>query len=331
MKKSIIQSFSHSPRRGFTLIELLVVIAIIAVLIALLLPAVQQAREAARRAACQNNLKQLGLAMHNHHDTYGCFPSVQHTDFDNTSGVVVDKSRGSWIRQISAYLEQPNARPEDSLAVLQCPSHPFAGEKFLGIPDTLLNTVQGLTFYVSAWESNNSSSFTIIRSPNQSVRTFPNDTSIIAFADVTTRTLSGRSRTTTAPGKRAGDVTDGLSNTIAVGERGPNPDLTLGHWSGGSPAAPIRATRNMYPFSGGFSGTPCIAPKSPGPGSLTDFCAVATMNSFHHGGGGFLLGDGSVRFMAFPSGVGNAIHSSGSKTIFQALVSRSSGEVTPND
>jgi len=66
---------SSKPRRaGFTLIELLVVIAIIAVLIALLLPAVQAAREAARRSSCVNNLKQLGLAVHNYSDQNGCFP-----------------------------------------------------------------------------------------------------------------------------------------------------------------------------------------------------------------------------------------------------------------
>ena len=62
------------PRRAFTLIELLVVIAIIAVLIALLLPAVQAAREAARRASCINNLKQLGISMHNYHQALGTFP-----------------------------------------------------------------------------------------------------------------------------------------------------------------------------------------------------------------------------------------------------------------
>lgn len=76
--------------RGFTLIELLVVIAIIAILIALLLPAVQQAREAARRTQCKNNLKQLGLALHNYHDVFSTFPMSTNSDASLDPGATID-------------------------------------------------------------------------------------------------------------------------------------------------------------------------------------------------------------------------------------------------
>lgn len=90
--------------RGFTLIELLVVIAIIAVLIALLLPAVQQAREAARRTQCKNNLKQLGLALHNYHDTHNAFPSMAYWGL--LSGNEYLPYHHTWMSGILPFIEQ---------------------------------------------------------------------------------------------------------------------------------------------------------------------------------------------------------------------------------
>jgi len=93
----------RSARDGFTLIELLVVIAIIAILIALLLPAVQQSREAARRTQCKNNLKQIGLALHNYHDIYQVFPPA-------LCLTVSGASFGEWgpLARILPYLDQAN-------------------------------------------------------------------------------------------------------------------------------------------------------------------------------------------------------------------------------
>ncbi len=92
----------QGPRRGFTLIELLVVIAIIAILIALLLPAVQQAREAARRTQCKNNMKQLGLALHNYHDTSNVFPYRM----GGTTGTGTNGDRGNGYTMLLPYFEQ---------------------------------------------------------------------------------------------------------------------------------------------------------------------------------------------------------------------------------
>ena len=133
---------SINQRRGFTLIELLVVIAIIAVLVALLLPAVQSAREAARRASCQDNLKQIGLAMHNYHAIHDKFP-IGYVAWPSNNLNFTDPG-WSWATAILPTLEQPAlynaanlALPVGdfsnstvritSLAVYTCPTDRFAG------------------------------------------------------------------------------------------------------------------------------------------------------------------------------------------------------------
>ena len=129
-------------RSGFTLIELLVVIAIIAVLIALLLPAVQQAREAARRSQCKNNLKQMGLALHNYHDTHNSLPPAW-VDWDGTyvppvraahaNVAILPFLEGGNVEELYDYNERwDHANNQDLATVMpkiyQCPSTPGAGD-----------------------------------------------------------------------------------------------------------------------------------------------------------------------------------------------------------
>ncbi|MFG0334142.1 MAG: DUF1559 domain-containing protein [Maioricimonas sp. JB049] len=134
--------FASGKRRrlAFTLIELLVVIAIIAILIALLLPAVQQAREAARRSTCKNNLKQIGLALHNYHDTFGQFPlnwdgSIDIVDKRNSSTTDPQAGSISWISAALPYLDQaPLYNQLDGLGAFNVPHGQYGSGLGYGNP-----------------------------------------------------------------------------------------------------------------------------------------------------------------------------------------------------
>ena len=122
LKKSRKSRKSRNRVLGFTLIELLVVIAIIAILIALLLPAVQQAREAARRTQCKNNLKQIGIALHNYHDTHSCLPPMKTWDNekDCPGGTPWDNLGGfSWRVMILPFVEQSVMYNQINFATVQ--------------------------------------------------------------------------------------------------------------------------------------------------------------------------------------------------------------------
>ncbi|MCA9088235.1 MAG: DUF1559 domain-containing protein [Planctomycetaceae bacterium] len=227
-------------RTGFTLIELLVVIAIIAILIALLLPAVQQAREAARRTQCKNNIKQLGLALHNYHDTHGVFPysTMGDASVDATSpsspttlGISGVNQRG-WLH-ILPFIDQAalynkadfsgafggynrggatmagdpatngnGAVVSHLVTAFLCPSDP--GDRQFRSSDSTY-AISAAAYSAGMYGSKTSYDF--------SVQRYSSSVSLWAASSGTTRRLFGPHS-----GSRIRDVTDGTSNTAAIVE-----------------------------------------------------------------------------------------------------------------
>ncbi len=217
---------------GFTLIELLVVIAIIAILIGLLVPAVQKVRDAAARAQCANNLKQIGLAMHNYHDVYKRLPSGGIYDFSKS--VSNTNCLMGWGVAILPYVEQgnlyklynPQLRNWDPananvvgtpLAIQNCPADPYAGQVTTGPPN-----FQGLYPKVAT------SSYKGVAGADIGLSYWDYPTYVNAgFAPMKYRgalSTTGYPYGTYSTGPsglspvRLADITDGTSNTLLVGE-----------------------------------------------------------------------------------------------------------------
>jgi prepilin-type N-terminal cleavage/methylation domain-containing protein len=294
----------RSSRRAFTLIELLVVIAIIAILIGLLMPAVQKIREAANSMKCSNNLKQIGLAVHNFHDTAGVLPS-------NDYYVLPTAEVRQWFWYILPYIEQTNLPTNRNANVSTCPSDPrralvYGGNMGLG--------TWGLGWYVAV-DAN-----TYFDGP-----TF---TGLGMIADNWWTNYWG-----TADQKvnyRLADTTDGLSNTLMVAERVPSVDLYWGWWGYPTPYDTRTAARSTSPFYGSSGTNPnytCPNPSTVMRSKMNDWCSFNAPGSFHTDGFNGLMGDGSVRFIR--NAAANAIPSGqpATKSLLVWMATRSGGEV----
>ncbi len=307
-------------RRGFTLIELLVVIAIIAILIALLLPAVQQAREAARRSQCQNNLKQIGLAFHNYHDTHKVFPPGfvgSETLTWVTPGVTATGDNGTgwaWGTFLLPYIDQAPLYNQLSpgVATAACPDGALCPHDANRL--ALLRT--GLPAYVCPSDphpsitenptGNNGSRVKDTRTSNASVAIGLSN----YLASAGTGGLNCSNANTAVSGAffncsrtRVRDVTDGMSNTIFVMERdtvmhsglaaGCSNDRHMGgNWAGISYPGCDNGNYNYYTVLSYIQGT---FGEVNGSACRWDRRESASM---HEGGIQVLMGDGAVRFVS---------------------------------
>ncbi len=311
-------------RRGFTLIELLVVIAIIAVLIALLLPAVQQAREAARRTQCKNNLKQMGLALHNYHDVYTMFPpGALNARNDYEWGM-------SWYVRILPYVDQAPAFNQLTFVGTQY-GWAYSGTaegtangnvlknaklNFVLCPSSPMNPIANNNIPIT-----NAQYYGISGSTDGNGYTNPTGSLTgccwCCGSQGATGKISGAGMLVPGRGIRMADCTDGSTNTIMVGEA----SMFVLNAPGGSRTAQVNGAHGImmgtdatgtvearYPNGFGRSynlSTVAYSPNAPvvnnnasWPGVDGNFGSNNPLNSAHTGGIHVLLGDASTRFIS---------------------------------
>ena len=317
--------------RGFTLIELLIVIAIIAILIALLLPAVQAARESARRLQCTNNLKEIGLALHNYHSQQNAFPpgylSLRDPiTFDN------DGPGWGWAARALSQLEQGplfnsinlvlgiefTANQTARLTTLSsffCPSDAWRLDKFTVVDSTTTGTTPGAPICAVA-----SSNYVGSVGSGDPSSLYPY---IIDDDDGPPGRDNGNGIFFRNASITIAQVLDGTSQTFLAGERSQN--LSRATWTGAVtnasvPLIALQAEAGLDPEGGGALVLSHTG-EGHGPNSPSGLAHGDQYWALHPGGANFLFVDGSVRFIKEQVGF----------SIFQALATRQGGEVLSAD
>jgi prepilin-type N-terminal cleavage/methylation domain-containing protein len=281
---------NRGKRSAFTLVELLVVIAIIGVLVALLLPAVQAARESARRSQCQNNLKQIGLAMHTFHDTFNAFPPGK-----SASGCCW----GTWVVPTLTYLEQDNA----ATLYQNWGGDDTTGPRYAGAPNTTNVTTRRFAALTCPSD--------IASAPISSMTNHNYAVNFGNTGHAQEATLNGvqfgyapfaQANKGSKLGSRFGDITDGTSNTILVAEvrQGQGTDLRGFIWWGDATGfSAYLGPNSSLPdviYTPGYCNPNKPNPPCTGTPTTTNPSMFAS-RSLHPGGVQLVRADGALRFV----------------------------------